>query len=360
MNSPLMRRAVAGFTLAEALYTLTDRQRRRRALAALRGRPRQRKPSKPPAKPKPTRVRVARSDGLPPITTQRLFGASVANLDLEGVVERIIAWSDETPARTVITSNLDHAYKLRRDPLFRKAYQSADLITADGMPFVWLSRHEGTPLTERVAGSDLVGPLTSAAAEAGRSVFLFGTTVERLHLAAKQLAAANPKLKLAGVYAPPFGFERDPVVYQEMIEIIRAARPDIVFVALGAPKQEIFAQGVADSVRHGVFVSIGASLDFLSKKVRRAPRWVSKLGLEWVFRMIREPRRLGPRYARIIMDLPFILRDHKRDRRAHREQERRKALAVVSDRRYRDRRTEAHEQAAERAVEAKVDAGIYR
>ncbi len=258
-------------------------------------------------------------DGAPaPIPTQRLFGIEVADLDLPAAVARIVAWSAApVPPRIVVTTNLDHVMKLRDNPAFRAVYDRADLVTADGMPFVWLSRLEGTPLKERVTGSDMIEPLMAAAAAAGRRVFLFGSTIERLEGAASRLKAANPALRIVGAYAPPFGFEGDEALHGEITAMLRELEPDIVLVALGAPKQEFWSARMAEALGRGVFVNIGGGLDFLSQDVRRAPPFMRRAGLEWLWRALSEPARLGPRYARILLAAPGLYRMHRRDRAAH-------------------------------------------
>ena len=253
--------------------------------------------------------------GLPPVPTQRLFGVDVADLDLAGAVARIIAWSVGPPARIVVTTNLDHVMKLEADAAFRDVYARADLVTADGMPFVWLSRLEGAPLRERVTGSDMILPLMAAAAEAGRRVFLFGSTMERLDKAARRLTAENPDLAIVGAYAPPFGFDRDTALDAELLALLRSLQPDIVLVALGAPKQELWSARMAAALGHGVFVNIGGGLDFLAGAVQRSPRIMQRLGLEWLWRALSEPMRLGPRYLRILLHAPRLYLQHRRTRR---------------------------------------------
>lgn len=339
-NDPL-RHAWAGFLLARTLFDLTAPK----AVAPSTGTTAA-APDGVPRRP----AEASQPPALPPIPTQRLFGISVAELDLAEVVERIVAWAGRPPARVVITANLDHVMKLRGDLLFQRAYREADLITADGMPLVWLSRREGQPLKERVTGSDLILPLARAAAGAGRSVFLFGSTHERLHAAAKRLKREAPRLDIRGAYAPPSGFERDPELTREFGQMIRAARPDIILVALGAPKQEIWSGGMAEAVRKGVFVNIGGGLDFLSEEVSRAPGLVQRVGLEWLWRALSEPRRLGPRYLRILLALPGLYRTHKEDRAAFEAEERRRAMAVLSERRYRDERARLRSAEADAAA----------
>lgn len=333
MNERLVRRLIGGAALAYVLQGAAGVLGRAAAdaeVAAVRGEPRPRNTCGLPE--------------APPFRTQRLFGMSVADVTSTGAITRIIAWSQQTPARTIFTANLDHALKLTQDPVFARAYAAADMVTADGQPLVRLSRHENTPLDGVVTGSDLIKPLAAAAAREGRSIFLFGSTHDRLHKAAEALKDENPNLSFAGLYAPPMGFEQDEATRAEVLHILRTVRPDIVLVALGAPKQEIWAHEMANSVRHGVFVCIGAGLDFLSGETVRAPGWTRQIGMEWLWRALTEPRRLGPRYARIIWHLPALYRRHKRDRAAHAAAERRAAIARAEQAPFADLRAAARRE----------------
>lgn len=252
---------------------------------------------------------------MPEITTTRLFGIDVAVIDFQTAIERIVGWARTRPARLVFTCNLDHVLKRRTDATFRAAYAGADLVVGDGMPFVWLSRLSGPRLPHRISGSELIVPLCEAATREGLSVFLLGSTEDRLARAEAALTAIAPGLRVAGRHAPPFGFRADAAAQAEAAEIVARARADILFVALGPPTQEIWSAAFRDRLDCGVAICIGAGLDFLAGDVRRAPPWMQKAGLEWLWRTLQEPRRLAPRYGRIIALLPVILRDHVRDRR---------------------------------------------
>lgn len=252
---------------------------------------------------------------MPQARTTRLFGIDVAVIAFDAAIDRILGWARQRPTRIVFTCNLDHAMKLRSDAAFRAAYEGADLVVGDGMPFVWLARLSKDPLPCRISGSELIVPLCRAAAREGLSVFLIGSTDDRLARAEASLRQVAPGLTIAGRHSPPFGFRDDPDAQQVAAEIVRRARPDILFVALGPPTQEIWTADVRDRIDCGVAICIGAGLDFLAGDVRRAPRWMQKAGLEWLWRTLQEPRRLAPRYGRIIVMLPRLLRDHVRDRR---------------------------------------------
>ncbi|MEW5425046.1 WecB/TagA/CpsF family glycosyltransferase [Amorphus sp. 3PC139-8] len=250
--------------------------------------------------------------------TARLFGLDVAMVDHEAAVAQILDWARSRPAHIVVTPNLDHVVKLRHEPDFRAAYEDADLIVADGMPFVWLSRLEGTPLPARVAGSELIEPVCRAAAQAGLSIFFLGSTEARLVAAETALKARVPGLKVAGHLAPPFGFRDDSAAQAEAADAVAASGADIVFLALSAPTQEIYATRYRNRFDCGVVLCIGAGLDFLSGDVARAPAWMQRGGLEWVWRTLQEPRRLAPRYGRIIWLLPQLMAAHRADQRARR------------------------------------------
>ncbi len=204
----------------------------------------------------------------------------------------------------VVTPNVDHVVIAERREDFRAAYAAADLSLADGKPIVWASRLLGSPLPEKVSGSDLVLPLLDRAAARGWRVFLLGAGPGVANAAADLLRRRG--VDVAGTATPWVRAEPgepDPEG-DTAVEVIRAARPDLVLVAFGAPKQEIWMHRRRGALSPAVLVGIGASLDFLAGRVRRAPRWVSHSGLEWLWRLGREPRRLWRRY---LVDDPRFL-----------------------------------------------------
>jgi N-acetylglucosaminyldiphosphoundecaprenol N-acetyl-beta-D-mannosaminyltransferase len=190
------------------------------------------------------------------------------------------------------------------EPDLRAINDRAAFIVADGKPLVWASRIQGSPLPERVAGSDLIFDLCEEAAREGFRVFLLGGGEGVAEEAARRLVARYPGLQIVGTECPPF---REPTPEEEhaLLERIRHAAPDILFVAFGQPKGERWIIGHYEDLGVPVSVQVGASLDFAAGRVRRAPRWMQTTGLEWVFRLSLEPRRLAGRYAR---NAWFILR----------------------------------------------------
>lgn len=205
------------------------------------------------------------------------------------------------------TLNLDHAVKLERLPEFARAYLDHSHVTADGNPVVWLSRLAGQPV-DLLPGSDLVAPVAALAARIGVPVALLGSTEEALASAAVALEARVPGLVTAIRIAPPMGFDPTGTEADACIERLRDSGAGLCFLALGAPKQEIFAARASRQLPHMGFLSIGAGLDFLSGRQRRAPRLVRLFAGEWLWRLAFDPRRLGRRYVACIAILPGLLR----------------------------------------------------
>ncbi len=204
-----------------------------------------------------------------------------------------------------VTANVDHVVRFHRCPQVRTLYTDADLVLADGAPLVWVSRLLGVPLPERVAGSDLFPRLCQEAAKCGLSVFFLGGDPGTAHKAADLLSKRHPRLRVAGTYCPTFGFETDSDESQRINHLIRDAAPDLLFVGLGSPKQEQWISANRHACGARLSVGVGISFSFTSGDVRRAPRWMQRIGLEWVHRLVQEPRRLGRRY--LIEDAVFLM-----------------------------------------------------
>ena len=222
------------------------------------------------------------------------------------VVARILAEIRRGRGGWVVTPNLDHLRVLSRQPSLLRIASEANLLIADGMPLVWASRLQGTPLPARVPGSDLILSLTAAAAHAGLSVFLLGGSTGTAEAAVPILKRRFPGLRVAGVLCPPMGFDDDPAQMIEIFSTVVAARPDIVYSCFGFPKQEWVIQQLRQSLPATWFLGLGGSLSMITGELPRAPGWMRKTGLEWMHRMALEPRRLFKRY--IVQDLPFAAR----------------------------------------------------
>jgi len=217
----------------------------------------------------------------------------------------------------VATLNLDHVVKLRRDPAFRAAYASQTHVTADGRPIVWLSRCAGDDVS-LVTGSDLVDPVAALCAELSAPVALVGSTPEILAEATRKLQEKHPGLIVAATCAPPMGFEPGGPAADGIIETLGASGARVCFLALGAPKQEVFAAHALNACPDMGFLSVGAGLDFITGAQLRAPRLMRALALEWLWRLALAPRRLAARYAACITILPGLLVTALHKRRATR------------------------------------------
>lgn len=209
---------------------------------------------------------------------------------------------------SIATLNLDHAVKLARDPAFAKAYAAHSHITADGNPVVWLSHLAGQAEVKLVPGSELITPVAALAGRLGVSVGLFGATDASLKAAADALMADHPGLQVAFCQAPPMGFDPDGEGAQAAIDAIKDSGARVIFLALGAPKQERFAARAAAQLDNVGFLSIGAGLDFISGQQVRAPAWVRAIAAEWLWRLVGNPARLAGRYGACIAALPRLTR----------------------------------------------------
>jgi N-acetylglucosaminyldiphosphoundecaprenol N-acetyl-beta-D-mannosaminyltransferase len=234
-----------------------------------------------------------------------LFGIEFDFVTLGEAVDRVERLARERTGGLVVTPNVDFVMKVQVDHAFRRVCQQSPLVLADGMPVVWASRLLGAPLPERVAGSDLFPLACERAAQVGQSVYLLGAREGVAERAARILQDRYPGLQVAGTHSPPLGFDRDAAASARVVELVRAAQPDLLFLALGAPKQELWYDAHRDALGVPVALGVGASIDFIAGEVQRAPSWMRRAGLEWLYRFVQEPRRLFRRY--FIDDTKFIV-----------------------------------------------------
>lgn len=205
------------------------------------------------------------------------------------------------------TLNLDHLTKLLCDPAFAAAYTAHDLIVADGQPVVWLSKLAKQPV-ELMPGSDLIVPMCELAAETGTSIALLGSHKHALAAAARNLKSQVKGLRVSMSHAPPYGFDPTGDGAAQICDLLNESGAGLCFIALGAPKQEIFAAFAREKCPQIGFASIGAGLDFLAGEQRRAPKWMRALALEWLWRALLSPVRMVPRYAKCFAILPDLVR----------------------------------------------------
>ena len=233
-------------------------------------------------------------------------GVDINVPSITNAVASIVSAAQHGDNFSVCTLNLDHVVKLQQRPDFRAAYRRARFVTADGFPIVMLSRLLGTRI-ERTTGADLVEPLCREAGKKGLPIFLLGSNDLTLATTTRRLITRFKGLKVAGYYAPGSNFDAFSKEADIAIENIRASGAKLCFIALGAPRQELFAARCLDRLNGTGLLCIGAALDFIAGTQARAPSLTQKVGLEWAWRMLRAPRRLGPRYARCAAVVPGLV-----------------------------------------------------
>ncbi|MCP5088027.1 MAG: WecB/TagA/CpsF family glycosyltransferase [Rhodobacteraceae bacterium] len=245
-------------------------------------------------------------------TKSGVVRVNVATLD--DLLKQVAARLRGGEGFALATLNLDHLVKMAASAEFCWAYQAQDMIVADGNPIVWLSRLANRPI-ELIPGSELVVPLARLAAEEGVGVALVGSTRDALDLSAKGLKKMVPSLSVVAQIAPPFGFDPTREEADQILQELASSGAQLCFLALGAPKQEVFAARGREAAPTVGFACVGAGLDFIAGSQVRAPKWVRKLALEWLWRMLSSPIRLGPRYLRCIGILPGLFFEALRMRR---------------------------------------------
>ncbi len=236
----------------------------------------------------------------------RIDGQMINIATLDDAVAAAMARCRDGQGFRLFTLNLDHLVKLREDAGFRAAYAAADFVTADGAPVALLARRQSPGIT-RTTGADLVVPLCEAAAYAGIPIALYGSDMATLEKSGSELLARFPGLVIAHCEAPPQGFDPTSPLAEEAAARIVASGARLVFVALGAPKQELFAAHMAGLTPGLGFVCIGAALDFIAGTQKRAPVVFQKTGLEWLWRLGTNPSRMARRYAACAMVLASLI-----------------------------------------------------
>jgi N-acetylglucosaminyldiphosphoundecaprenol N-acetyl-beta-D-mannosaminyltransferase len=241
---------------------------------------------------------TAEQMGLGPIGMRNGFGLSGVPVDdvlMDEALQRIEEMIQKGGTHQVATANVDFLVHATKDPEYRRILCMCDLVVADGMPIVWASRLFGIPLRERVAGADMVPQLVRLAGLKGYTIFLLGATPEVAEAAERQMRILSPNVRVVGRLSPPVKpldqFDNDSILAE-----IDSVKPDILLVAFGSPKQEKWISRNRHRLNVPVCIGIGGTLDFMAGTVKRAPMWMQKSGMEWLFRMCVDPQRLIPRY----------------------------------------------------------------
>jgi N-acetylglucosaminyldiphosphoundecaprenol N-acetyl-beta-D-mannosaminyltransferase len=232
------------------------------------------------------------------ISYLNVLGTKVAILNLDSAVEMVTDWIDDGEAgRYVSVADVHCIMQSHRRPEVRRVYNSADACVPDGMPLTWVGKWRGQPEIGRVYGPDLMLRLLEISTGRRYSSFFLGGADGVADELKARMEARFPGLQVVGTYCPPFR----PLTADEknrLVLRINDLQPDILWVGLGAPKQDLFMAEFRGVLKTKVMIGVGAAFDFHTDRVRQAPRWMMRSGLEWLFRLFMEPRRLGPRYFR--------------------------------------------------------------
>lgn len=246
--------------------------------------------------------------------TVEMFGLRFDQCTLKQAVKMVVDAGLKREKSLVVTPNVDHVVMLENDEDMRCVFQSAKFCFADGMPVVWMSKLLKKALPERVTGADLLPAIAGRASEVGVRLFLLGGQEGVAKAAAYKLQEKHPNLQIVGTYCPPFGFEYDEEENKKIIAIINDSEADILFVGVGAPKQEKWAAKHQNQLHVGPILGVGAAFDFVAGNIKRAPSIIQRIGFEWLWRLMSDPKRLWRRY--LINDPKFILLSLRELRRA--------------------------------------------
>lgn len=252
------------------------------------------------------RGKIEMSRALDP-ALPHVYGVAITSFTLGKAIEDTLALCTSGGPSAVFTLNLDHATKLRRDKRFRDAYAHADVVTADGWPIAWIARRQNASI-ERATGADLFLPLVDKASAMRIPVFLFGTSPGVMARVGEKLdLRTEGNLDIAGTLSPSKSFEPDGPEADAAIAQIRKSGAKICFVALGAPKQELFASYARAQGLDCCMVCVGAALDFIAGEQIRAPQALRNNGLEWAWRLAGNPRRFARRYAESALMFVYLV-----------------------------------------------------
>lgn len=242
----------------------------------------------------------------------RLMNTEIDNLTMDETLDAIDSLIKEDNCSYVVTPNVDHIVQLEKDEELKRVYENASLILTDGKPLIWISNWYKTPIKEKISGSDLFSRVCDLAAKKGYTMYLLGAAEGVADKAAKNLMNKYKGLNIVGTYSPPFGFEKDKLELKKIERQIQEVHPDILIVGLGCPKQEKYMYHHCKELDVPISFGLGASIDFEAGNIKRAPRWMSEHGLEWLYRITQDPKRLAKRYLVDDMKIIRIARKYRR------------------------------------------------
>ena len=225
-----------------------------------------------------------------------LIGLNFDNLSFNEALDKITFLIDSKKKTVVFTPNVDHIVKINRNQKFKNIYDKVDLILNDSQVLYFASKILDKPLKGKISGSDLLPALCKVAAQKGYRIFFLGGNNNSSYHAAEKLRETYKSVQIVGTLSPEFGFENDISEINRVIDEINEAQPEILFIGLGTPKQEILINEYRDRINATLIIGVGASFEFSSGIIRRSPKWMQDFALEWLYRFIKEPKRLWKRY----------------------------------------------------------------
>lgn len=240
-----------------------------------------------------------------------LFGVNIDPVTMSEAVETVFEWTsnESTGCKFVITPNVDHIVQVQTHEGLQKAYKQASLVVADGRPVVWAANLLGEEIPETVPGSDLVPAIFDYTIQVRKpiNVFLLGAMPGVADRAKVSIMQKWPNVNIVGTLSPEFGFDKDDQQSRQICENVNATNADLLVIGLGAPKQELWIMNYAQQLNCKAALCVGATIDFLAGEKPRAPVWMRKTGLEWLHRLLSEPKRLAKRYMVDALIFPKIV-----------------------------------------------------
>lgn len=244
------------------------------------------------------------------------LGIRVDNMTASEILDHVDMCVERRTPCHIVGINVDQAVRVIENEYSHRIFDEAELVFTDGKPIIWMSKWLKRPIVEKVSGPDLMLLLCERAAQRKYKIFLLGCAEGVAANAAKKLEMLYPGLQCVGTYSPPFGFDNSATEIEKIVRMLKESRADQLFVGLGSPKQDIFIYENMNKYQIPVSYSMGAAIDFIGGSVKRAPRWMCELGLEWFHRMIHNPRKLVKRYFvedRRILKYYLLFRKSEKD-----------------------------------------------
>lgn len=250
------------------------------------------------------------------ITVIDFLGIRLNNMAATEILDHVDHCIERRIPCQIVGVNVDQAIRVIEDKYSHEIFDNAEIVFTDGKPIVWMSKWLKRPIIEKISGPDLMLLLCERAAKRNYKIFLLGAAKGVAANAAEKLKILYPGLQCVGTYSPSFGFDKDPDEIEKIVAILKNSGADQLFVGMGSPKQDVFIYENMNRYQIPVSYSMGAAIDFMGGSAKRAPKWMSDVGLEWFHRMMQDPNRLVKRY---LVDDRKILRYYREFKKKEKE-----------------------------------------